>query len=56
MLDGFERVIVESHPAFLAGVYARAMPRFRELISGQLEVAIGLETAHPECSRGSTSG
>jgi archaeosine synthase beta-subunit len=48
MLDGFERVIVESHPAFLTGVYRERCLRFRDLISGQLEVAIGLETAHPE--------
>ena len=45
---GFERVIVESHPAFLAGVYGDRCVQFRDLISGQLEVAIGLETAHTE--------
>jgi radical SAM enzyme (TIGR01210 family) len=45
---GFERVIVESHPAFLAGVYRDRCLRFRDMISGQLEVAIGLETAHTE--------
>jgi radical SAM enzyme (TIGR01210 family) len=45
---GFERVIVESHPAFLAGAYRDRCLRFRDRISGQLEVAIGLETAHPE--------
>ena len=45
---GFERVIVESHPAFLSGVYADRCRRFQSLVSGQLEVAIGLETAHPE--------
>jgi radical SAM enzyme (TIGR01210 family) len=42
---GFERVIVECHPAFVG-------PRcleFRDLLgSARLEVAIGLETAHPE--------
>ena len=42
-----ERVIVESHPAFLAGRYGERCLRFRDLLSGQLEVAIGLETAHP---------
>jgi radical SAM enzyme (TIGR01210 family) len=41
------RVIVESHPAFLAGAHAKRCLRFRDLLSGQLEVAIGLETAHP---------
>jgi radical SAM enzyme (TIGR01210 family) len=45
---GFERVIVESHPAFLSGAYADRCRRFQALVSGQLEVAIGLETAHPE--------
>jgi radical SAM enzyme (TIGR01210 family) len=45
---GFERVIVESHPAFLAGPYAERCLRFKASISGRLEVAIGLETAHPE--------
>ncbi len=45
---GFDRVIVESHPAFLAGAYRERCLRFRDLIPGQLEVAVGLETAHPE--------
>jgi radical SAM enzyme (TIGR01210 family) len=45
---GFDRVIVESHPAFLAGAYPERCLRFRDLIPGQLEVAIGLETTHPE--------
>lgn len=40
----FERTIVESHPALVGD---RTL-RFRDLISGQLEVAMGLETAHPE--------
>ena len=44
----FERVIVESHPAFLTGVYGERCLRFRDLIPGRLEVAIGLETAHPD--------
>jgi radical SAM enzyme (TIGR01210 family) len=45
---GFQRVTVEAHPAFLAGVYRERCLRFRDAISGQLEVAIGLETSHPE--------
>jgi radical SAM enzyme (TIGR01210 family) len=45
---GFERVIVESHPAFLTGACRERCLRFRDLISGRLEVAIGLETAHPD--------
>jgi radical SAM enzyme (TIGR01210 family) len=38
------RVVVESHP-LLVGDRARAL---RDLLSGSLEVAMGLETAHPE--------
>jgi radical SAM enzyme (TIGR01210 family) len=48
VVAGFERVIVEAHPAFLSGAYADRCRRFQSLVSGQLEVAIGLETAHPE--------
>lgn len=43
LLQSFERVIVESHP-FLIG---ESCLHLRDLISGQLEVAMGLETAHP---------
>jgi radical SAM enzyme (TIGR01210 family) len=43
-LDGFERVIVECHPALVADTCLR----FRDLIRGRLEVAMGLETAHRE--------
>ena len=42
-VNGFERVIVESHPA-LIGARCFALQR---LLQGQLEVAMGLETAHP---------
>jgi hypothetical protein len=48
VVRGFGRVIVEAHPAFLAGVYGERCLRFRDAISVQLEVAIGLETAHPD--------
>jgi len=41
---GFERVIVECHPALIG---PRLLP-FRDLLSGRLEVAIGLETANPQ--------
>ena len=34
-------------PAFLSGAYAERCLRFRGLLNGRLEVAIGLETAHP---------
>jgi archaeosine synthase beta-subunit len=43
-VSGFERVIVECHPAF---VNERSIA-FRDLLPGRLEVAMGLETAHPE--------
>jgi hypothetical protein len=46
-VSAFERVVVESHPAFLAGPYAERCLRFRDSIAGRLEVAIGLETANP---------
>jgi len=44
LLDRFERVIVESHPALIG----ESCARFRDLLAGDLEVAMGLETAHPE--------
>ena len=44
LVAGFDRVIVESHPA-LAG---EACARFRNLLRGDFEVAMGLETVHPE--------
>ncbi len=40
----FERVIVESHPALLG---ERCL-RLRDRLAGRLEVALGLETIHPE--------
>ncbi len=46
ILSHFERVIVECHPAFLRGESAERTLRFRDFISGKLEVAIGLETVH----------
>ena len=44
LVDHFETVIVESHPRLIG----EKCLEFRDLISGKLEVAIGLETAHPE--------
>ena len=41
---GFERVIVECHPSLLG----EDCLRFRDRLSGRLEVAMGLETVHPE--------
>lgn len=43
-VSAFERVIVESHPSLIGD---RCF-RFRDLLSGQLEVAMGLETVHPQ--------
>ncbi len=43
-IRGFERVIVECHPALVGDDCFR----FRDQLSGRLEVAMGLETVHPE--------
>lgn len=42
-LATFERVVVESHPAFVG----ERTWQFSQMIAGQLEVAIGLETCNP---------
>src|SRR6185503_6803890 len=42
-LSRFERVIVECHPSLVG----EEMLRFRDRLAGRLEVAMGLETAHP---------
>jgi archaeosine synthase beta-subunit len=42
-VDACDRVIVESHPALVAG----NSRRFQDLLAGDLEVAMGLETVHP---------
>ncbi len=44
LLDLFETVIVECHPKLIND---RCLT-FRDMIKGRLEVAIGLETAHPD--------
>ena len=41
---GFERVVVECHPALIGD---RCL-RFRDLLAGRLEVAVGLETVHTD--------
>ncbi|MDX1932597.1 MAG: hypothetical protein SFU56_08335 [Capsulimonadales bacterium] len=43
-ISGFERVIVECHPLLIG---ERTLT-FRDRLKGRLEVAIGLETVHPE--------
>jgi hypothetical protein len=48
VVEAFDRVIVEAHPAFLAGPYGDRCLRFRDRIRGRLEVAIGLETANED--------
>ncbi|HEY0796023.1 MAG TPA: hypothetical protein VGD64_09605 [Acidisarcina sp.] len=44
LVAAFDRVIVECHPRLVG----RSSFQFRDLIGGQLEIAMGLETAHPE--------
>lgn len=44
IVSQYERVIVECHPSFVG---ERCL-RFRDSLTGRLEVAIGLETVHPE--------
>lgn len=43
-VNPFQRVIVENHPALIGDTCLR----FRDLLTGKLEIAMGLETAHPE--------
>ena len=44
LAGGFRRVVVECHPRLVDD----RVRRFAELLRGRLEVAMGLETAHPE--------
>jgi radical SAM enzyme (TIGR01210 family) len=44
LVQNFDRVIVECHPALIG----EDCFRFNDLIKGTLEVAMGLETAHPQ--------
>jgi radical SAM enzyme (TIGR01210 family) len=48
MVGGFDLVVVESHPAFLTGAAGERCLAFQRRLRGRLEVAIGLETAHPD--------
>jgi radical SAM enzyme (TIGR01210 family) len=43
-VKSFERVIVENHPALIG----ESCLRFRDMLQAPLEVAMGLETVHPE--------
>ncbi len=48
-LADVDRVIVEAHPAYLRGPYGERCLRFRDrLRPARLEVAVGLETSHPD--------
>jgi radical SAM enzyme (TIGR01210 family) len=44
LAQAFERLIVESHPRLIG----RRFHEFRGLVTGEFEVAMGLETVHPE--------
>ncbi len=44
LIENFETVIVESHPAFIN----EKVLLFRDLIKPKLQIALGLETIHPE--------
>jgi radical SAM enzyme (TIGR01210 family) len=46
LVESFDRVIVEAHPAYLRGPYGERCLQFRQRLHGRLEVAIGLETAN----------
>jgi len=43
-LQSYERVIVENHPKLCNDLCSQ----FNEMLSGQLEIAVGLETIHPK--------
>jgi radical SAM enzyme (TIGR01210 family) len=47
LLSGFETVIVESHPKFID----KRIVQFKEMLQAELQIAIGLETVHPEVLR-----
>ena len=44
LAQSFEHVIVECHPRLVN----RSVPEFAEMLDGTLELALGLETCHPE--------
>ena len=44
LLSGYEHVIVENHPKLIGDF----IPGFRGMLGGSLEVAMGLESIHPE--------
>lgn len=44
LLSGYDRIIVENHPK-LTGPF---IADFKDLLTGQLEIAMGIETLHPD--------
>ncbi|NBB77461.1 MAG: radical SAM protein [Bacteroidetes bacterium] len=44
LLKEADRVIVENHPKLIGDF----IPAFRDMLSGELEIAMGLETIHPD--------
>lgn len=44
LLSGYERIIVENHPKLTGSFIAD----FNDLLPGQLEIAMGIETLHPD--------
>jgi radical SAM enzyme (TIGR01210 family) len=44
LLDSFETIIVENHPRLVS----RRCLEFRDLLHGEFQVAMGLETVHPQ--------
>ena len=47
-VEQFERVIIENHPSFTGD----ACLKFRDLLDGAFEIAMGLETVHPQVLAG----
>lgn len=44
LLAGFDHIIVENHPRLIGSF----IPEFRDMLNGTFEIAMGLETIHPE--------
>lgn len=44
LCDGFETVVIENHP----NLCNQRCVEFRDMLDGRLEIAMGLETVHPE--------
>ncbi len=47
LLSGYQSVLVENHP----GLMSKRILEFRDLLQGRLQVALGLETIHPQVLR-----